>query len=287
MAPPMLLPPWMMRPSISPVSRSRRVSPPSRPNTKAWRASRVNFTEAWERSPKPSMFLSTVLWVVSTSATLPVARSITTPRSPVPRSSTALSARAGPMASSDRAPAATRVFMGRISGMGVSSGESVVQGLQAVVGLQVLGHPAGLLLAEKGLPAGHGGAGDAVADDMGERLGAERLHALLGQGGAEAAAQGHAVAGATVLVEQGLQAVGIHPGRVAARLCQGRLGQQLGQAELQQGKGSLGHVGTHGSRRWVGYRVSPRQQRGALMNIKPDACCEGAGGIKGYIRCLF
>src|SRR5690554_6244356 len=231
MAPPMLLPPWMMRPSISPVSRSRRVSPPSRPNTKAWRASRVNFTEAWERSPKPSMFLSTVLWVVSTIATLPVARSILTPRSPVPRSSTALSPGAERMASSLKAPAETRVFRWRINGLGVSSGGNAVLGLQLGVVRQVLGHPAGLLLAEQDLPAGHCGAGDAVADDMGERLGAERLHALLGQGGAEAAAQGHAVAGATVLVEQGLQAVGIHPGRVAARLCQGRLGQQPGQAE--------------------------------------------------------
>src|SRR5690554_605545 len=239
MAPPMLLPPWMMRPSISPVSRSRRVSPPSRPNTKAWRASRVNFTEAWERAPKPSMFLSTVLWVVSTSATLPVARSITTPRSPVPRSSTALSARAGPMASSDRAPAATRVFMGRISGMGVSSGESVVQGLQAVVGLQVLGHPAGLLLAEQGLPAGHGGAGDAVADDMGERLGAERLQALRGRGGAEAAAQVLAVEGATVLEGKVLQAAGTHPERVAARLCQAGLGSSQARPSNSRGRALL------------------------------------------------
>src|SRR5690606_12736292 len=155
------------------------------------RWSRENTTEAWDRSPSPSMRARVVRWVVSTSCRLPAARSTTTPRSPVPRSVGCAQAQRARLAT---ASSREGRFMS-----GVSLQESVDQ-------------PGDFPLVEQGAPAGHGGAGAAVGDGGNQGITGFAGEGFGGDGRAEAAGEAQAVAGATVLQEQVFQLTSVDGG---------------------------------------------------------------------------
>src|SRR5574340_23262 len=154
--------------------------------------------DAWDRSPKPDTFARLFRWVVSRICTLPVARSMTTPRSPVPRRFVPAQPVRTPRASRRRAEILARI------------GEPL---------LQTLNDPSRFGFGDEIFPWRHGRAGPTIKNSANQRSRGFVFQCFGCERGAKPAMQLHAVAGAAVLAHQ------VNKLALAFRIERGRIGE--------------------------------------------------------------